>query len=148
MDWSVSWWHWVVVGMVLFGLELLTPGVFFLLFFGVGAIVVGLLAAIGLAGPLPMQIVLFAVLSLISLVTLRRFLVTRLRFGDPATKVDRLVGESARVLEDMAVDALGKVELRGSTWSARNVGDSPLSPDQRCTVVRVEGLTLWVSSEG
>lgn len=145
--WNVAWWHWVVVGIVLLAAELLTPGALFLMFFGIGAIAVGLLSGVGLAGPLWTQVILFAVLSLVSLFALRRALVARLHLSDPSAKIDRLVGETALALEDIAVDALGKVELRGTTWSARNIGETPLSQGQRSTVVRVEGLTLWVCQE-
>lgn len=142
--WTVNWWLWLLFGIVLLGLELLTPGAFFLMFFGAGAIIVGLLSAAGLAGPLWMQVLLFAALSLISVFSLRRLLLARLRFTGPEKIVDKLVGETAVALEDLAVDGLGKAELRGSAWSARNVGDSAVPRGQRCTVVRVEGLTLWV----
>jgi inner membrane protein len=145
--WTMAWWMWLVVGIVLLGLELLTPGTLFLVFFGAGAIVVGLLSAVGLAGPLWAQVILFAVVSLVALVSLRRFLLARLRRGDPGAKVDRLTGEMALALEDIAVDAVGKVELRGTPWSARNVGAGTLAKDQRASVVRVEGLTLWVCAE-
>ena len=36
--------------------------------------------------------------------------------------VDSMVGEMAKVLEPLEPQALGKVELRGSTWNARNAG--------------------------
>ncbi len=35
------WWYWVVLGLLLTGLELATPGGFFVIFFGVGALLVG-----------------------------------------------------------------------------------------------------------
>jgi membrane protein implicated in regulation of membrane protease activity len=106
-----------------------------------------LLAATGLAGPLWLQVVLFAVLSVAALLSLRRLVTTRLRLAGPTPKVDRLIGETAVALEEMAVDAIGKVELRGAAWTARNIGESTLAPGRRCTVVRVEGLTLWVCDE-
>jgi membrane protein implicated in regulation of membrane protease activity len=143
----LAWWHWLLIGIVLLALELLTPGALFLMFFGAGAIAVGLLAATGLAGPLWLQVALFAVLSVAALLSLRRLVTTRLRLAGPAPKVDRLIGETAVALEEMAVDAIGKVELRGTAWTARNIGESTLDQGRRCTVVRVEGLTLWVCNE-
>jgi membrane protein implicated in regulation of membrane protease activity len=41
----------------------------------------------------------------------------------------------------------GKLELRGSTWDARNVGDTALSAGSRCLVQSVDGLTLHVRAE-
>ncbi|TAK36672.1 MAG: NfeD family protein [Chloroflexota bacterium] len=143
----MEWWVWLFTGLVLLALELLTPGALFLVFFGAGAIAVGLLSAIGLGGPLWLQILLFALLSLAALFTLRRLLLSKLHLRLPDRMIDRLVGETALALEDIAVDGVGKAELRGSTWNARNVGEAPVSRGQRCTVMRVEGLTLWIYEE-
>jgi hypothetical protein len=38
--------------------------------------------------------------------------------------------------------------LRGSVWSARNVGTTMLTRGQRCVVVRVDGFTLSLVAEG
>lgn len=141
---TIEGWHWLAVGAVLLVLELLTPGTLLLIFFGASAIVVGLLAVAGLAGPLWWQIVLFSALSLVGLLALRPLVITKLRLTGVGRAVDALVGESATVLEELVTEGLGKVELRGSAWNARNVGDNRLSRGQRCIVVKVDGLTLWV----
>ena len=62
-------------------------------------------------------------------------------------RVDSLVGESATCVDDVAPGALGKVELRGTAWTARNDGPAPLRRGERARVVRVEGLTLWIRAE-
>jgi membrane protein implicated in regulation of membrane protease activity len=61
--------------------------------------------------------------------------------------VDSLVGESAIVLEDIPPGGVGKAELRGTSWNARNVAKLPLAKAQRCIVKSVEGLTLWIQPE-
>ena len=48
---DLLWWHWLVIGLLLVLVELATPGGFFVIFFGVSAIIVGALAGFGLAGP-------------------------------------------------------------------------------------------------
>ena len=63
-----SWWLWLVLGLVLLGVEILTPGGFYIIFFGVAALIVGVLAGLGVGGPLWAQLVLFSVLSVASLV--------------------------------------------------------------------------------
>jgi membrane protein implicated in regulation of membrane protease activity len=47
----------------------------------------------------------------------------------------------------MAPGAVGRVELRGSSWEARNEGDTPLGANQRCRVTRVSGPQLGVVAE-
>jgi membrane protein implicated in regulation of membrane protease activity len=142
----MTWWAWVLLGLGLLGLEVLTPGGFFVLFFGLAALVVGGLAGLGLTGPAWLQWLLFSALAVGSLVLFRRRLVERLRAtGDAA--VGGLVGDVAILLDDLAPGAVGKAELRGTAWSVRHDGPELLARGRRCRVERVEGLLLHVRPE-
>jgi membrane protein implicated in regulation of membrane protease activity len=142
------WWLWLVFGLVLAGLELLTPGGFFLIFFGTAALAVGVLAGLDLGGPIWMQWLLFSVLSVVSLLVFRNPLLARMRRGTAAsTSIDSLVGEIATPLEDINPDAIGRAELRGTTWTARNGDRMAVTRGQRCLVQRVDGLMLWIRAE-
>jgi membrane protein implicated in regulation of membrane protease activity len=141
------WWLWVLVGLAMLAVEMALPGGFFALFFGVGALLVGGLVAAGAAGPPWMQWLLFPVLSVGALVTLRRPLQARLNLKGSSRSVDSLVGETAVALEELAPGGLGKAELRGTAWSARNRGSVALTRGQRCVVEKVDGLMLWVRPE-
>ena len=35
------WWYWMLLGLVLLGVEMATPGGFYILFFGLAALIVG-----------------------------------------------------------------------------------------------------------
>ena len=145
---EILWWHWLVVGLFLVLVELAAAGGFYVIFFGVSAVLVGLLASVGAAGGVGVQLLLFSVLSVASLLLFRSRLVKRFQ-GDPqAPPVDQLIGEIGVVLEDLVPGAVGKVELRGSSWSARTVSGSSLARGTRCRVTGVDGLTLSVEPEG
>ena len=141
------WWIWVIFGFFLLLLELMTPGGLYLLFFGIAGLAVGFLTGLQLSGPLWTQWVLFSILSVLSLVLFRRPLLKRFRIKEPLAEVDNLVGESATAVDNIAANAIGKVEMRGTTWNARNVGESALSRGQRCKVEKVEGLMFWVRGQ-
>jgi membrane protein implicated in regulation of membrane protease activity len=141
----MGWWLWVLLGIGLLAVEMATPGGFFALFFGLGAILVGILTALGWSGPAWMQWVLFSALSVAALLLLRGPLKGRLSLRGSQRPVDSLVGESAMVIEDVPTSGVGKVDLRGSSWSARSA--AALAKGQRCIVDRVDGLTLWVRPE-
>ncbi len=143
----MAWWLWVFVGLALLALEILTPGGFVVLFFGAAAIVVGMLAGTGLAMPLWLEFLLFSVLSVGTLLLFRGPLLARMHPQVPAAPVDSLVGETATCLDDAPAGGLGKVELRGTTWTARNDSDTALARGARARVVRVDGLTLWIRAE-
>jgi len=137
------WWIWVLAGFVLLALELLTAGIHLGLF-GASAIVVGLLVLAGVGGPLWVQFLLFSILSVVLLVVVRPPLMRKLRASETSKKVDSLVGEIAVVSASIEPHALGRAELRGSSWSARNMGDDAVPAGQRCKVEAVEGLTLLI----
>jgi len=142
---SFPWWAWFALGLVLLLFEMLTPGGFYVFFFGAGAIVVGVLALLGIAGPLWVQVVLFAVFSIASLALFRRPILERLRAREPGGIVDSLVGEVATARDPIAGGGgFGQVTLRGSVWSAVNHGEAPIGPGDLCTVTRVENLQLHV----
>jgi membrane protein implicated in regulation of membrane protease activity len=142
----MSWWVWILLGFLLLLLELLLSSSFYLLFFGCGALVVGLLAVLGWPGPLWAQGLLFSVLSVLSIALLRQRLVRN--FKAPGNReIDSLVGETAIALQGIETHGFGKAELRGSSWNARNAGESSITAQQRCRVEKVDGLTLWVRGE-
>jgi len=140
----VPWWMWVVLGMVLLLGEVLTPGGFFIIFFGAAAVVVGLLKALGLELALSYEVMLFSLLSIMGLVFFRKPLQQKFRQLTPHLPVDEITGESAMAMEEIASGASGKVELRGASWTAINVGSSPLAQGSECVVERVDGLKLNV----
>ncbi|HEX5005017.1 MAG TPA: NfeD family protein [Gemmatimonadales bacterium] len=145
---DIQWWHWFVLGLLLVLIELAAAGGFYVIFFGCAALLVGMLAGLGVAGPVGAQLLLFSGLSVASLLLFRNRLVKRFQ-GDPQSpQVDQLVGEAAVVTHDLPPGGVGKVELRGTSWSARARSATPLVRGTRCRVTRVEGLTLIVEPEG
>lgn len=145
---DVQWWHWIVFGLFLALLEVISAGGFYLIFFGVAALLVGLIDYLGFGGPLSAQILLFSVVSVVSLVLFRDRLVRRVQLSPQAPPIDELVGEPAVALVELVPNGVGKVELRGTTWSARTTSGVIIAPGARCRVTRVDGLLLYVEPEG
>jgi membrane protein implicated in regulation of membrane protease activity len=143
----MTWWFWIVLGLALSALELATPGGIFIIFFGVAALVVGLLALVGLGGPAWVQWLLFPIFALVSLRVFRRPILNRLGMSGDHSEVDTLVGQVAVATEPMVPGAHGRAELRGAIWSARNVDTAAVASGQRCRVVAVQGLMLDLRSE-
>jgi membrane protein implicated in regulation of membrane protease activity len=142
------WWNWLLLGLVLLAAEMATPGGFYILFFGLAALIVGALAGLELLNTAWLQWLLFSVLSIISLFLFRNSLLVWMRAHEPVGQdVDSMVGEIAVLTEDVPPGGLGKVELRGTTWSARNAGQTVLTKGHRARVERVDGLTLWIASD-
>ena len=140
----MAWWTWILFGLALLVVEMLTPGGLFALFFGLSALAVSVMAALGL-GPAWLQWLAFAALGVGLLLLLRNRLQARLRGRRVA--VDSLVGELAIPLSDLPARGAGKAELRGTTWECRNAAERPIARGDRCQVEKVDGLTLWIRPE-
>jgi membrane protein implicated in regulation of membrane protease activity len=141
------WYHWLVLGLVLIALEMAAAGGFYIIFFGVAAVIVAFLELAGLGLPLWVEWLLFSFLSVVSLLLFRNPIMRKINAGVGATDIDTLAGERCTVLEPMEPGAPGRVEARGTVWSARNVGTTTLAHGARCGVVRTERLTLLVKAE-
>lgn len=138
----MSWWIWVLIGVALLALEFVSSTMHIGVF-AVGAFVTALLVAFGLDIPLWGQLLIFTGVSVVALFFVRPWVVRKLRLNETKS-VDSLVGEQAVALDEIGPAGLGKAEMRGSTWSARNVGETALMRGQRCVVAAVEGLVLHV----
>lgn len=140
----MAWWIWVLIGFALLGMEFVAT-TFHIGFFAAGAFAVALLSILGWDGPLWQETLVFTIVSLVGFIFFRPMISRRLKLHD-SKPVDVMVGEQAVVMDEIAVRGIGKAELRGSTWTAMNVGDNSLTRGQRCTVERVEGLMLHIRS--
>ncbi|MEO7190078.1 MAG: NfeD family protein [Vicinamibacterales bacterium] len=145
---TVLWWHWIVLGLLLVAAEIATPGGFYIIFFGVAALVIGLSTGAGLMSSLPLEVLLFSALSIALLVLFRTRLLRWMQISPQAPAIDTLVGEVGTAAETLLPGGVGKVELRGTSWSARNTSEAPLAFGSRCRVMGVDGLMLYVGPEG
>ncbi len=145
---EILWWHWLVLGLLLVLAELATAGGFYVIFFGVAALTVGVLAGFGMAGPLWVQLLLFSVLSVATLVVFRARLLKWVQHDPQRPEIDTLVGEIGVANDALAPGSVGRVEVRGAAWSARNTTAAAVTPGTRIRVIRVDGLMLDIEPEG
>jgi membrane protein implicated in regulation of membrane protease activity len=144
----MQWWHWLAMGLILVALEMAASGGFYVIFFGIAALVIGGLHLVDLAGPAWFQFLLFSILSIASLALFRSRMMRWLKLDQPGRDVDSLVGQVATPLDDIVPGAVGRAELRGTVWSARNESPLAVIKGQRCKVVRVDGLMIFLVPEG
>jgi len=144
----MQWWHWLALGLILIALEIAASGGFYVIFFGIAALAIGGLRLFDLAGPAWFQFLLFSIISVAALLLFRSPIQQMMQGARRGKDVDSLIGEIATPLEDIAPAAVGRAELRGTVWSARNAGSDTIPRGQRCTVTRVDGLMIFLQPEG
>jgi membrane protein implicated in regulation of membrane protease activity len=139
----MTWWLWILLGFILLLLELMSPSGFFLFFFGIAGILVGILTAFVSGFSVWMAWCTFAVLGT-ALMLLFRGRIVRSIGNEASARVDTMVGATGEVLEEMATGARGRVLIRGVPWSAENIGPKSLVVGDPCRVDATDGVVLKV----
>jgi membrane protein implicated in regulation of membrane protease activity len=130
-------WIWLAIGVILLAVEA-AFSTEWLLWPAVSAGVVAVLTALGLRVGLPVEVVIFAALTVASTLLSRR-LVKRVNPDDAPdinARDSRLIGQRARVVEGF-VDGRGRVFVSGAEWPAEIDGTGPAVGES----VVVESLT-------
>lgn len=143
----MRWWAWIAVGAILLGSELtFVDAQFYLVFLGISALVVGVLAAAGMTAPY-LQWLLFGLLAVLSMFAFRRQVYDRLRRTLPAMRGGP-AGEIITLATSLRPGETCRVEYRGSTWSAVNGGETLIEAGSAARIVSVDRLTLVVHANG
>lgn len=138
---------WLLLGFALLISEFFVPGLV-AVFFGLGALVVGVLTLAGVIESLAVQLLCFGLISLLALFGLRRHCARWLR-GSVGGRADidlddvGVVGSRVTVLTDF-VDGTGDVQLNGAKWDAESA--EPLRAGDTAWVVGLRGIVLRVSA--
>lgn len=139
----MSWWAWMIGGVILLGAELaFIDAQFYLVFVGTAAIVVGILVTFLQLDPW-VQWALFALLTIGSMVFFRGRIYRQLRGHLPVVRM----GPSGDVLTLPVALAPGescRTEHCGSFWTVRNDSEVPIPSGANVRIARVQGLTLLV----
>ncbi len=134
---------WFAIGLVLLLAELVLPG-FFIFFFGLGAWVTALVCLIGEPST-NLQIIIFAITSVISLIGLRKIIQKKFFYskGKESEEVeDEFTGKEALAVSDFGDDINGKVEFKGTTWTAES--KSEIKTGQRVIITEKDSFKLIV----
>lgn len=141
------WWHWMVLGIALVLLELAVPA-FFLVWFGVGALLVGIALLAVPALPFAWQVIAWMACSLVFIWLW--FKVFKPGFHKSRAGMSRgaVVGEIGLVTRDIRPFEKGQIRfqkpvLGDELWEA--LAEDEIRTGERVRVVDVEGNTLKVA---
>ncbi len=136
---------WMAAGLLLVLSEFIVPG-FLIIFFGLGAMITGLaLLAFGMS--VPVQLLLFAVSSVL-LLALVRWLMPRVfrgreeHVGELPSDSMECAGQIVEVLEPIEPGVGGKVSFMGTEWEA--VSEARHGKGEHVRVLRRDNITLVV----
>ena len=131
---------WAILGIILLIAEVFTT-TFFLLFFGIAALIVATAKFFGLSH-LATELIIFGTIGLLGIVIFRKRLLVNFHH-DKDFQLD--VNQSVVLSEDIAANATGKILYRGTSWSATNHSGTDLKKGEEAYIKKIEGLKLILS---
>jgi membrane protein implicated in regulation of membrane protease activity len=138
----------MILGIGLLGVEMFViDAQFYLVFIGLSAAVVGLLGLAGVDLPSWAEWLVFSVLAVGAMLAFRRRLYEMVRNRSGRVDDRLTVGDRVLVPARLEPGQSGRVEYRGSSWTARNAGAAPIEAGREAVIAEVDGLTLHVKAE-
>ncbi|MDD5350576.1 MAG: NfeD family protein [Chthoniobacteraceae bacterium] len=137
---------WLVLAVVLFIGEVFSP-TFVLMCFGLGCCCSALASAVGFS--LEGQVLAFALGVALSFFAVRPVLLRFFSHPDPdrRTNAEALVGKPGVVLEAVGAFKAGRVRVGSEDWRALPADHGEFAPEDRVTVSRIEGSTLYIKPQ-
>ena len=137
------WYQWIMAALVLFIVEMLTPGVFFFACLALGALVAGISTFVAVPAVVPW--IVFVVVSIGSMYIVRP--IAQKYFAHPMKKtgVDALVGQEVLVTEAINPPQLGAIKAQGEVWRAQSV--QPIAVGVAVTIMDVQGNHVVVKTK-
>jgi len=147
MEWldQIEFWHWLIAAVVMIIIEMILPAAYFL-WMGISAFVVGLLIYAVPSMPVLIQVIIFGVLSVVSLILYKRHKKSNPNVNDQPNlnrRGEQYVGRSF-TLEEAIVNGMGKVKVDDSIWKVKGA-DMPAGMKVR--VMSVDGTVFNVETE-
>lgn len=143
---GLEFWHWLILAAALAGIEILTPGFFFIWLGGAALVTSGVaLVAPGLSWE--NQVLVFALLSAVSVLGWYRFRHRLVIKSDDMTlnrRGEQLLGRSATLSEPI-VNGRGQIRIDDTVW--RCEGDD-LEAGTKVKVVALRGAVVGVEKAG
>jgi len=131
---------WFLIGILLFVLEMMTPGGLVMLFFGIGAVAAAVVQLV-FSVPFWVQGLVFAIVSTVTLFLFRKPCLEKFMAPSAGTE-NEFVGKTARVVNPITPELPGKVEFNGSFWTAS--ADVAIPVGDTVEIVFQTNLTLKV----
>jgi membrane protein implicated in regulation of membrane protease activity len=135
-------WIWLIVALATLALEVATPASLISIWFSIGALFAYVAALLNLG--ILVEIGVFILMSIISFILVRPFVLKFITHKPYKTNADRFIGVQTKIVEEVFSDKWGAVTLEGIRWSVREVKNGVLTKDTLVEVVALEGAKLVV----
>ncbi|MBI2253054.1 MAG: NfeD family protein [Proteobacteria bacterium] len=143
---ELEFWHWLILAAALAGIEILTPG-FFFIWLGAAALVTSIVALVAPGLTWENQVLIFALLSAVSVLGWYRFRHRLVIKSDDMTlnrRGEQLLGRNATLSEPI-VNGRGQIKIDDTVWRCEG---EDLDAGTKVKVVALRGAIVSVEKAG
>jgi membrane protein implicated in regulation of membrane protease activity len=133
--------EWILVAIICGAIEIFTVG-FWFLWLAIAGVIVALLVQFGLLPALEIQLLVFALFTLLLIVFTRPLVVKFVKSNDKVSNVKALIGQHGITLTSIVPMQFGQVKVNGEIWTA--VAEEELEENTRVEVMGIDGVKLQV----
>jgi membrane protein implicated in regulation of membrane protease activity len=138
---SVTFLEWILVAIICGAIEIFTVG-FWFLWLAIAAVAVALLVQFGILPTLEIQLLVFAIFTLLLIVFTRPLIMKFVKSNDTVSNVKALIGQHGVTITSIAPMQFGQVKVNGEIWTA--VSEEELEENTRIEIMGIDGVKLLV----
>ena len=142
-------WMWGILGLMLLAAEILS-GTFYILWFGIAALIITGLLWLFPAMPLALQLFLYTLVSLGSLFVWRRYYKKNSSDSRVGQSQGEEIGRVGIVIEAISTAQNGRIQFAQGVMGSREwdaVSDETIEAGSQATIVAIEGNSLRVRKQ-
>ncbi len=133
--------EWILVAVICGAIEIFTVG-FWFLWLAIAAVVVALLVQFGLLPTLEMQLLIFAIFTLLLIIFTRPLIMRFVKSNDKVSNVKALIGQHGITITPIVPMQFGQVKVNGEVWTA--IVEEEMEENTRVEVIGIDGVKLLV----
>lgn len=133
--------QWVLVAVIAGVVEIFSLGLWFL-WLAISGLIVALATRLGLLTSLDIQLLVFALLTLIFIIFTRPLVLKFFKTSDTASNVDALIGQHGVVTSIITPLQYGQAKVNGEIWTA--AASEEIDINTRIEVTGIDGVKLVV----
>ena len=132
---------WLILFLILMLIEILTVGLVSI-WFMIGALITFVVSYF--TSSIFIQLPVFIITSILFLILTRPIVKKYFSKKIIKTNVNKLIGETGIVIEDVTKTNMGKVKVDGQIWSALNSSKGRIKASEEVEILSIEGVKLIV----
>lgn len=133
--------EWILVAIICGAIEIFTVG-FWFLWLAIAAVAVALLVQFGLLPTLEIQLLIFAIFTLLLIIFTRPLIMRFVKSNDKVSNVKALIGQHGITITPIVPMQFGQVKVNGEVWTA--IAEEELEENIRVEVIGIDGVKLLV----